>query len=104
MYADKIITPCYYDPIFTTDWKTTFKSDVNKFYSTVSDNGLTLIGILPYKLFQRDYHWVQPEKNFIKKHEPEMKIIMDLIKKIRNEPDDIKKLSTYMSYFNPYDD
>jgi hypothetical protein len=108
LYADKSVTPYYYNLLWNnfdqhTDWKDKIKSDVNVFKQQVADDHNIIVGMLPYKLFRRDYHWVKPINGFLDKYANTMAATANLISRIRAEPDKIKKQSMMDSFFDPYD-
>lgn len=106
LYADKSVTPHYYDLLWNNDdsWKQKIKSDVHNFKEQVISNNRVIVGMLPYKLFRRDYHWVYPVDNFLNNHADLMNSTAHLINRIRDEPDPIKKSSMMNSFFDPYEE
>jgi hypothetical protein len=108
LYADKSVKPHYYDLLWNDfgnpdAWKDKIKTQVNDFKKIVIKSDRVIVGMLPYKLFRKDYHWVKPVNNFLSKYADEMNATANLIKRMRDETNEVKKLSMLMSFFDPFE-
>jgi len=74
--------------------KETFYEQINKFYNFCNMRGLTVVGVMPYKIFPFEIHRIQKEKDFAKNLAPKIKEVLDKVQEIR-EFENTKKYKNY---------
>lgn len=105
-YDKKILSPWFGDIVFVNDNYNVdeanylINADLEKFTKFCADNDHTNFGILPWKLFKLDYHFIQKEDDYLSKWLPKINEIIDIVKKCNDPANERIKSNILNSYIN----
>lgn len=74
--------------------------DLLEFETHCRNNSYINIGILPWKLFRIDYHWIEKKPNYIEPWVEEINRIIDIIKRCNDPANANIKLNLFNSFIN----
>ncbi len=101
-YDKKILQPWYgnIEHNMTANNKL-INDDLARFNEHCASNKFINFGILPWKLFQLDYHYIQREHNYLSNLMPKLQEILEVVKNCNNPDNIAAKHDIYTSYTNP---
>jgi hypothetical protein len=105
-YDKKMLSPWFGSIVFVNDKYNldeanyTINVDLENFTRFCSENDHVNFGILPWKLFQLDYHYIQKEENYLNQWLPKIREIIDIVKKCNDPANERIRSNILNSYIN----